>query len=165
MPETLLMVVLALGTGVSIGWVLHAFFIRVAPDPVSKLAKSIGEQFTVMKEEAKDEVARLTRAIADERAQWRGMVNWYQNFVESRLSSPGQLQKPQDPPKAEEPRASTNGHTDEARLRARLEPLIGAQTASEVAKKIVSGEVDDLGLDPAMSTVVDEIQREETGLT
>ncbi len=163
MSESTLLVLLAIGTGISIGWLLKAWHGKLSPDGITRLSVSLGTQMELAREDAKRLVAaaearaeQYATRIYNDATFWRDHCH---NLVSKLGLAPAvPLRPPPIPPASGAPLA--NGmQPNEKKLEERL---IERGIDPELAHRIARGDPD-IPQDALPQDLAASILRDESG--
>lgn len=175
-PDLILIVValLAVGCGVSVGWLLSEKHRRAHPEGVAKMAAAATAQIELARQDAQREVGRAremfdeTKALlVDQLASWQT----YSAQLSRMLATPPAAPKPDSPPEPPRilnpdqsaARATGEGLEPETELRDKL--MAKFEMSPEKADAILSGKLDNLPQSDLMDNLVDGMIRNSTGVT
>ena len=172
-PDLLLGVVavLAVGCGISLGWVLCEKHRRAHPEGLAKVAAGATAQIEMARMDAEKQIA-LAKTLYDEtKAHLVDELSAWQVYAQNLsrlLASPPPAPKPDSPP---EPPRVLNPDQSAARVTGEgLEPdtalrdkLLSAGIPPEKIDAILAGKVDDIPTDELLDRMTDGIIRERTG--
>lgn len=160
MSDSTLIVLLAIGTGISVGWMLRTWHARMNPEQIGALAGRMTEQLATLRSDHQTELERYTRAIESERAEWRGLIANLMAQRRGSTASDGFLA----PPSASAA-PSLNGGTETAKLRDRLLKLgVPLAMVTDAAEAVASGNIEALQqFEPLIQDQLLDMMRAETG--
>lgn len=160
MTDSTLIVVLAIGTGVSLGWMLRTWHAKMNPEQIGALAGRMAEQLASLRADHQVELERYTRAIESERSEWRGLIA---NLMAQRSGSPASDGFLAPPSASAAP--SLNGGTETSKLRDRLLKLgVPLALVTEASEAVASGNVEALQqFEPLIQDQLLDMMRAETG--
>ena len=166
MNETYLLVLLAIGTGISLGWIFKAWHGKLNPDGIVKLSQSMAEINAGLRADAKAQIA-----AAEERAEsyrtiaYNDATYWREHAQRLAMTlSPAAVSLPArapTPPPAARP-AATNGHLDPNQKK--LYDLCSSRGMShEAALAVARGETEDLPSDSVLDDMAAAVAQDESG--
>jgi hypothetical protein len=174
-PDLLLLVVavLAVGCGISVGWILCEKHRRAHPEGVAKMAAAATAQIEMARMDAEKEIARQ-KVLYDETKEFlAGQLGSWQAHAHSlsRLIAtppPVPVPTPPEPPRTLDPsqsvaRVTGEGVDPETELRDKL--IEKAGLSPEKADAILQGKVDNVPLSDLLDNLTDGIIRDRTGVT
>jgi hypothetical protein len=161
--ESYLLVFLAIGTGISIGWLLRSYHGKLSPDGIAKLAESLAIQNQGVRDDAKEQIkAAETRCAEYKLAVYQDAMYWRDHAQRLAAGSKGPaVEIPRPPP----PAPSKNG-SDDSLLpdqKKLYEHLLGKGMAPETAAAVARGETDGFPTDPVFDAMVDSAARQDSG--
>lgn len=169
--ETLWLIVLAIGTGISIGWLLKAQHGKLSPEGVQKLAMSQAAIHDRIREDAKEQIATIERRCeAYEAVAHRDAEFWRAHALElaKRLKMPLEatpLRPPTPPPPIANGKAMapTEGLSDAQKKVASA--LVAQGATPEAAAAAARGDDYAIDQDPVLSDIASGVAASETGVT
>jgi hypothetical protein len=174
-PDLLLLcvAVLAVGCGISIGWILCEKHRRAHPEGVAKMAAAATAQIDMARADAEKAIERQKNLYDETKEFLVGQLGSWQAHAHqlSRLivmPSPVPLPSPPEPPRVLDPaqsvaRVTGEGVDQETELRDKLMSQMGL--SPEKADAILSGKLDNQPLSDLLDNLTDGIVRERTGVT
>ena len=159
---TVLGFLMAVGTGVSIGWVLHANYVKAHPAGIEAVAKMAASQLSAIEAQSRAQAERIESAYI---AANHTLQNTITNL--SFAVRPGVADGPAEPPPSmpvedSVARATGDRVTDRTALRDVLISDRGLSPA--VADSILDHALDDIPPGSLLGVIADRVLAEQTGI-
>lgn len=167
-PETIALILLAIGTGISVGWLIRSYHGKLNPEGITRLAESLSIQNQAVRDDAKLQIkaaeercAEYRNAVYQDAMFWREHANALSMQVNA--GAPPAKPPPVRPPPARPPTTNgTNGHlpADQRKL---ADLLIAKGADPETAAAVARGDMDGAGDDPVIDQLTADIARDDSG--